>query len=184
MDSPEVPSNWDLIESCKQRNSPAWTELLARHESRVRKSIRAQLCQKARDHHLVEDLTQNVFTALIQNDYKRLGLYDPQRGCFNTFLNAVVSHILRDWRRLKNNQTAQEGLAAGKEPIENSGEAGLLQAELAEFYQSLPPQEKRCLEGMMGEAPEQGEKAPLSAANARQLKHRLTKRARKYFEGQ
>src|SRR5579859_5845164 len=99
MDNLDHWSECDLIERCKNRDDHAWRELVERHQRSVRLSIREKLGEKAKDMELVEDLTQNVFVALIEGEqYKRLGLYDLRRGCLDTFLRAIASQVVQRWR--------------------------------------------------------------------------------------
>jgi DNA-directed RNA polymerase specialized sigma24 family protein len=183
MDNLENLSDWDLIEWCKKRDDDAWKELVERHEHSVRLSLQEKLGEKAKDIQLVEDLTQEVFVALIKEQCKRLGLYDPERACFDTFLKAVATQIIRRWRGREGIRTEHEVPLEGHEPCEPGGDAGLVQAELAEFRESLTPQENRCLEeNLMGEPKQHAEEPPLSGANARQLKHRLEQKADEHFD--
>jgi DNA-directed RNA polymerase specialized sigma24 family protein len=183
MENRERSSDWDLIEACKKRDDHAWKELVRRHGRSVRLSIQEKLGQNAKDIQLVEDLAQEVLVALIEKDYKRLGLYDPERGCFNTFLKAVTSQIIQRWRCRESARSEHEFPLNEHEPIDPGGDAALAQAELAEFRQSLTPQESRCLEeNLMGEPKQCPEEPPLSAANLRQLKHRLEQKADKHFD--
>jgi DNA-directed RNA polymerase specialized sigma24 family protein len=181
MDNMERPSDRDLIEACKKRDEHAWKELVERHERSVRLSIREKLGESAKDIELVADLAQEVLVALIEKGYRRLGLYDPERGCFATFLKALASEIIQRWRFRESTRTEREFPLIGHEPIEPGSDTGLVQAELAEFRESLTPQENRYLEeNLMGER--HPEEPPLSAANARQLKHRLEQKADKHFD--
>jgi DNA-directed RNA polymerase specialized sigma24 family protein len=183
MENMERPSDWDLIEACKKRDGHAWKELVGRHERSVRLSIQEKLGENANDIQLVEDLAQEVLVALIEKGYKRLGLYDPERGCFDTYLKAMGSQIIQRWRCRESARTEHVFPLNEQEPIDPGGDAGLAQAELAEFRRSLTPQESRCLEeNLMGAPKQRPDEPPLSDANVRQLKHRLEQKAVKHFD--
>lgn len=89
MDDLEQHSDWDLIASCKQRDDHAWKELVKRHERSVRFSIREKLGDKAKDIPFVEDMTQEIFVALIEEEYKRLGLLRPGARLFRHVLESL-----------------------------------------------------------------------------------------------
>jgi DNA-directed RNA polymerase specialized sigma24 family protein len=182
MDHTEQPSDWDLIGWCKKHDDGAWKELVERHERGVRLSIREKLGEKAKDIQLVEDMTQEVFVALIEGEYKRLGLYDPDRGCFDTFLKAMAAQIVQRWRCHEGTWTEHEFPLEGHEPSEPGGDAGLVQAEFAEYLEDLTPQENRCLREMMHETPGSSAEAPIMPGNERFLRHRLKEKWKDHFD--
>jgi DNA-directed RNA polymerase specialized sigma24 family protein len=182
MDNLENLSDWDLIEWCKKRDDDAWKELVKRHERSVSLSIQEKLGEKAKDIQLVEDLVQEVLVALIDEEYRRLVLYDAQRSGFDTYLKAIATQIVQQWRRGEGTQIERQVPLNGHEPLEPGGDAGLVQAEFAEYLEDLTPQENRCLREMMDETPGPSAEPPITPGNQRFLRHRLHEKWKDHFD--
>jgi DNA-directed RNA polymerase specialized sigma24 family protein len=175
-------SDWDLLERCRKGEQQAWRELVDGHQRGLRLSIRSQGADEAKDIQTVEDIEQEVWLALIDKDYKRLGLYDPGRGCFDTFLKSVARQVIQLRRRRKYHRHKRESALGDHEPPDPTPNEGLVRAEFAEFQADLTKQEGRCLrEGLLGIA-SQDATSRFSRANSRYLKHRIEKKWNQHFD--
>jgi hypothetical protein len=182
MDDLEHQSDWELIQLCKHGDGDAWKELLGRHQGSVRLSIRQKLGDRAKDVGLVEDRIQDVFTALIDPKYRRLEHYDPDRGGFDTFLKALASQVIQEWRRHEATQIEGKFPLDDGEPCE-AGNAGLVQAEFAEYVADLTPQEARCLREKLMRTQGPSSEIPIKPGNERWLRHRLKEKWKDHFDG-
>ena len=164
-------SDWDLIQLCLAGNDSAWRLLFTRHESSLIRSIQKLLHKKRLPMYWKEDIFQNVWLTLSKDDYQRLGRYTPRRGHLNTFLKAVAKEEIEIRRRAEGYWIDHKVPLQLIEPQDPGADDARAQAELAEFFESLTPQEKRYWhENVMGE-PRDPSTPPISAGNERQLKH-------------
>src|SRR5207237_3707279 len=117
------------------------------------------------------------------NQLDLLRRYQQERGCFNTYLRVVASRVIQQGARSQHDALDEAISLGAKEPIGGCGDQALAQAKLADFRDSLPAQQRRCLnEKLLGEPQENPEAPPLSDANVRQLKHRLEQKAEEFFD--
>jgi hypothetical protein len=175
-------NDWDLLERCRKRNNDAWKELVDCHRQSLRLSIKSHMADEARDIQAVEDIEQQVWMALIEKDYKRLGLYDPERGCFDTFLKALALQVVQMRRRQNFRRKERECRLGDYEPRNPACNDGLVQAELAEFLQDLTRQESRCLRETLLRTVGEVSQPSISPGNVRYLIHRLQQKWRRHFD--
>jgi len=103
-DSPRSPSSqfttthWSVVLSAGQHSSPAG-QLAMEQLCRIYwYPLYAHVRRRGHDHHTAEDLTQEFFARLL--DQQWLNSVAPEKGRFRTFLLAAVDHFLaNEWRK-------------------------------------------------------------------------------------
>jgi len=99
-----------LIAGCLNANKAAWDAFVLQYSSLVYHAIRKTLTlhhSESRDE-VVEDLYQEVFVSLIQDDYKKLRQFRGDRGCtLASWLRVVASRLTIDFLRKPTHPTAE-----------------------------------------------------------------------------
>ena len=89
-------SDEDLIARYYGCDDAAFAELYRRNFCQVYAFLRRTL----KDHHVAEDLAEEVFVRVVQGKHRGRSLYDPNRGtAFRTWLFAIARHVLLDYLR-------------------------------------------------------------------------------------
>jgi DNA-directed RNA polymerase specialized sigma24 family protein len=171
-------SDWDLIQLCLAGNDSAFKVLVTRHQPSLMFSIRTLLRRERFDTHLVEDMAQSVWLALIDKRYDRLARYQALRGAsLNTYLHTIAEQLLHLRHRSEGDRQAREVPLEGYDRLDPAADNGLVQAEFDEYKDSLTPKERWYVkEQLMNNPDDQPKKSSPSSANARQLKHRAQKK--------
>jgi DNA-directed RNA polymerase specialized sigma24 family protein len=141
-------------------------------------SIRTLLRGQSFDTHLVEDMAQSVWLALIDKRYERLARYKASHGAsLNTYLHSIAEQLLHLRHRSEGDRQAREVSLEGHDRLDPAADNGLVQAEFDEYKDSLTPKERWFVkEHLMNNPDDQPKKSSPSSANARQLKHRAQKK--------
>jgi DNA-directed RNA polymerase specialized sigma24 family protein len=107
-----------LVQRCIAGEVAAWEELYNQHHQPLIRIVRVLLGDKGYDSNLVDELAAQVWYALIANDGKLLGRFDPGRGArLITFMRAIAKdtiqrHFRSKVRRLRRERIALEGTRA------------------------------------------------------------------------
>jgi len=95
----------EFVQQCAKGDSLSWDEFLTRYSRLIYKYIHSVLNSKGFTSHQehTEDIFQGLFSALIQDDYKKLKSYQAKNGCsLASWLRQVTVNFTIDYlRRLK-----------------------------------------------------------------------------------
>lgn len=104
------------------------------------------ICLLLRRHRIpsreIEEIAQDIWLALVEDDFRRLRAWNPERASFDTFFSVVTRNLILDYLRSRRYKTERrhialtEFLAPGEEDEENFIEALLHQ------HSDLPEQEQ------------------------------------------
>src|SRR5262249_33857451 len=91
-------THWTVVLSAGQHSSPAAQLAMEQLCRAYWYPLYAHVRRRGHDHHNAEDLTQEFFARLL--DQQWLNSVAPQKGRFRTFLLAALDHFLaNEWRR-------------------------------------------------------------------------------------
>ena len=95
----------EFVQGCLKGNKQAWIEFLSRYSHLIYNYIYSVLAVKGRNFSSdqVEDIFQDIFHALIKDNYKKLSTYRARNGCsLASWLRQVTVNFTIDYlRRLK-----------------------------------------------------------------------------------
>jgi DNA-directed RNA polymerase specialized sigma24 family protein len=179
-ESYELCSDWQMIGHYCGGDNQAFEALYGRHQAKLQLAVRGLLRRYGLAAHLADEVAQDTWLSLLDDQAKRLQHYDPSRGSFQRYLQAVAEQLVQQRGRTLARRGRREVSRLEPDPEDRHGLTVIEQAELDEFMEDLSRQERHCLREQMGEPQDPGE-PPLSAGNARLLKHRLRLKWPKYF---
>ena len=94
-----------FVQGCLKRNKQSWSEFIIRYSPLIYNYIYSVLTVKGRSisTEQVEDIFQEIFHALIKDNYKKLSTYRARNGCsLASWLRQVTVNFTIDYlRRLK-----------------------------------------------------------------------------------
>lgn len=132
-----------VVQGCIAGDAAAWQALIAAHYAPLRSFLR----WKTRDEQQADDLTQDLFLKLLQNEMRVLRAYDPSFGVsVGQYLRVVAYRLFLDWA--KSWSVKQSKASASVDDlveILSSGDAAdarLLERELEERIAALPARQR------------------------------------------
>jgi len=140
----------DLIAGCLAREKPAWDAFVVQYSALVYHTIRKTLTL----HHalpqddLVEDLHQDFFLRLCENDFRKLRQFKGDRGCsLASWLRMIASRLTIDFLRKQESIPASlvDGPTARADP---SAALIILEEErlVAQAIEALSPRDRLFVE--------------------------------------
>jgi DNA-directed RNA polymerase specialized sigma24 family protein len=177
---------YDLCDDCTLigrycgGDDKAFEVLYDRHQAKLYLAIRGLLRKYGLATYLTEDVAQDVWLALLQDQANRLKHYNSTRASLQRYFEALAEQLIQQRRRARARTSRREVSLRQRDPADRRGLTSLEQVEFAEFLEDLPRQQRHFLRERMGEPPAANE-PPLSAGNARVLTHRLQLKWPKYF---
>ncbi len=95
----------DFVQRCIKGDNQSWNEFLSRYSRLIYKYIHSVLNAKgfSPSQNYLEDIFQDLFASLIQDDYKKLRSFKAKNGCsLASWLRQVtLNHTLSYLRRMK-----------------------------------------------------------------------------------
>ena len=95
----------DFVQGCCSGNKQSWDEFLKRYRLLIYKYIHSVLNSKgfSANQDFIDDIFQELFSALIQDDYKKLRSFKAKNGCtLASWLRKVTINLTLDYlRRIK-----------------------------------------------------------------------------------
>lgn len=173
----------DLVSRCLQADEKAWESFVQTYGGMIWAAVRKVLQSRgAAGASLVEDVVQDLFLRLIENDFHLLKNYDPRRASLRTWLNIVSRSTAIDWLRRKRLPTVRleemGQVAAIAESPQPEHEAVFIQPGLLTGRQKLILH--LLFDGEM--SPEEiGKLLGISAQTVRSTKHKAVQKLREYF---
>ncbi len=90
-----------IIEKCIEGDKPSWNTFVEKYSGLIYFTINATLKNKlsyhAQDH--ADDICQNVFLRLVQNDRSLLKKYNPDKAKISTWLMVIARSVTLDFLR-------------------------------------------------------------------------------------
>lgn len=150
-----------LIASCLSGDKKAWDQLVEKYSKLVYNRIYLTLEAKGwiPEPHLVEDLFQEIFLAILRNDFKKLRQFGWKNDCsFATWFSVITDNLVLDFIR-KESKSAGRTESIHKEINPESKETLLdtLEDHSANIRDILSKQElSHCLKEAMATLDEEG----------------------------
>jgi RNA polymerase sigma factor (sigma-70 family) len=136
------------------------------------------------------DLRQQIFLHLIEDDCRRLRLYDQSKASFKTWLHTVVEHEVSHYLHRRKNAECLDELAPETFAYQASQEDRVLLRErknkLRVILKQLTEHEQQLLELVLDDSLSTKERAAslgIKPASLRREKHALLKKVRKLLGG-
>lgn len=174
-----------LVRRCLGGDVAGWQALYELCQAPLQSAIRNILGDRARDRELVEELTAQVWYALVDHDGALLSSFQAVQACrLATFVAAIARNLVRNYLRSERRRRLLEsGIAVGRSECrtENSEDLHWMTEELRA---TLTAREDLFFDWCL---------TPLSARTGtfsgsdnadHQLRHRLRKKLRGYFGNQ
>ncbi len=97
----EQKSVLNIIEKCIEGDKNSWNTFVEKYSSIIYFTINTTLKSKLNYHsqHHVDDICQNVFLRLVQNDRNLLKKYNPQKAKITTWLMVISRSVTVDFLR-------------------------------------------------------------------------------------
>jgi hypothetical protein len=175
-----ISSNDDLLARCLDGDPTAWRLLLTRHDQGLRLRIRFLLSRKGfRDRELVDEITGEVWSSLVEQKYRRLRAYDPARAEFQAFLGAVAFGVVRRYFQARDRQREVPLEQAPRNELRDSGRP--IELLVDDLLPTLSRQEARLLQMMLRPDAEGILRKSFSPANFWKLSQRLRQKIHVLF---
>ena len=168
-----------LLDACLKGDEAAWANLYSQYQPILVKMIRTKLGRRACDEDLVQDISSEIWFALLGRVKSRLAEFDASKRCrLFTFLNALVKYEILRTVRVINARGRRERLIN----LRHLNEYNNVNDEdvfLNEFCCTLTPREREffCSHLMSMNACMM---SGISRENAWQLRHRIMEKLRVY----
>ncbi|MEQ8355867.1 MAG: sigma-70 family RNA polymerase sigma factor [Kiloniellaceae bacterium] len=163
-------------------NKAAWDRFVARHAAVIFAAVRRRLVPAGRTSD-AEDVVQDVFVKLCQNDFRLLRSYDAQRARITTWLtvvanSAAIDHLRRLRRRTEDIEAQPEAVLAVDPVIPDKVKIpeGLLSPRQALVLELLYQRDMT-----PGEA---GEVIGIDPQTVRSMHHKALVKLRAYFQAE
>ena len=170
-----------LANRCLAGEVGAWEELYGCHHPSLLVSIRVLLGRGSADEDLVDEISAQVWYALVANDGTLLAKYESKRGAsLATFLRAVAKDLVSRHFRSERRRQRRESASLVQRPRHQVPSARQSSASLSEFMKTLSPLERDfCGDYLLAPPPSEDWEQPqhtYSTANARQLSSRIQRK--------
>ena len=180
-----LQADYELAQRCVAGEVAAWEQLHSQCHDKLLRTVRRLLDGRSSDLNLADEITAQVWYALVANDGDLLARYDPGRGGrLITFMRAIARDLMGRHFRAERRRTARECEASrGRAPY-YSEQRDLVDGALDEFLGTLTLEERQFCGDYLLNRPDMGEKFPaggLSRANLWQKTHRVYIRFLRFF---
>ncbi|ACS78576.1 RNA polymerase sigma factor [Maridesulfovibrio salexigens] len=91
----------NIIKKCTEGDRPSWNTFVEKYSGIIYFTINNTLKSKLKfySQHHADDICQNVFLRLVQNDRSLLKRYDPQKAKITTWLMVISRSVTMDFLR-------------------------------------------------------------------------------------
>lgn len=171
-----------LLQRCLDGDVLGWEALYDLCQVPLQAAIRSQLGNRARDRDLLEELTAQVWYALVDQEAALLSSFRPDRNCrLTTFVAAVAKNLARNFLRSERRRRTREAGVASQRAEFQVAESGGLSLVAEELRATLSARESGFFDWCLADCPSQQDTFSGSENTDHQLRFRLRKKVRHYF---
>jgi len=173
-----------LLQKCFAGDVLGWEALYDLCQMPLQAAIRSQLGRRARDRDLLEELTAQVWYALVDQNAALLAGFRPDRNCrLTTFVAAVAKNLTRNFLRSERRRRTREAGVASQRTEFQSSESARLSLVAEELRATLSARESGFFDWCLADSPARKDTFSGSENADHQLRFRLRKKVRTYFDG-
>lgn len=171
-----------LVERCLARADGAWEELYRRCHQPLLVAIQGFV--RDADAELVDEIAARVWYSLTKRDFELLARFDVERGCrLSTFMGGIARKELAAYIRSEHRRRSRE-TEAGHPATPATKEVPKSESELNDFLAVLTTHERDFCRRFLLSRDSDHEPRTLTAANYRQLKHRISRKLNRFMDEQ
>ena len=173
----------NLVDRCLSGTPGAWDELYHKYHALLMTVANRFMGASSYDDNLAEEMATRVWYQLVSSKGQLLGRYDPNRGFrLSQYLAAFTRNQVMRHARSERRRRVREKIASKSDSQPQSIDPD--QLEIDEFLATLTQREREFLNWCVATANEgeDDETAGFSKANEYQLRHRVQRKLRKYFD--
>lgn len=173
-----------ILQKALSGNDLAWDKLFHKLWS----VITVVIATKARNiggNPLIEDIAQNVFLRLMENDAKRLRLFDPHKGTLERYIATVANRCTVDYFRSNMKHFRNVDLSQLPEMYTDPDSSLMASSwEITAALKMLSPRENEVIQLLFKKhlsVAEAAEKLGITAETIRSVKSHALKKLKKFF---
>ena len=184
--SEALRADHQLAKRCVAGEVAAWETLHRQCHDSLVATVRVLLSGRSDDANLIDEITSDVWYALVADDGELLTRYAPDRGArLITFMRAIARDIIGRHFRSERRRVNREFEASSQKPQHYSAELDQFDVSLDEFLATLPPEERQfCGDHVLSscDARDDASTNGVTRANFWQKTHRLYDKFCRFFK--